>query len=79
MNIISTKENYLIIDRAGATYVLELGTGFKTPVSIHITIWCVMDYPFRWDVEVDILGLILVLIHNDGWHEALPIISGKDK
>ena len=38
-----------------------------------------MDFPVQWDVEVDILGIILRLVHNYGWHEAFPIFLGKDK
>ena len=79
MAVVSIEEKYLIVDRGGAAYVGGLGNGFNPFVSIHIPIWCVMDYPVQWDVEVDILGVLLGLVQNDGWHEALPISSGKDK
>ena len=74
----STKEKYLIFDRGGVAYVEELCRGFKPPVSMHIPIWYVMDFPFQWDVGVEILVLLLGLMHNYGWHEALPISLGKD-
>ena len=38
-----------------------------------------MDNPAQSDILVYILGVILDLLHNDGWHEAFPISSGKDK
>ena len=38
-----------------------------------------MECKFQWEVEVDILGALLVLVHNYGWHESFPIILGKDK
>ena len=78
MAVMSTKKYYLIVDRGGAAYVGELGHGFKAPVSIHIPIWCVMDCTVQWDVEVEILGVLLGLVHNYGRHEALTIGSGKD-
>ena len=79
VNIVSIEEEYMIFDRRGATYVGELGYGLKPPVSIHVTRWCVTDCPFRWDVVMEILGVILGLVNNDGRHEALPISSGKYK
>ena len=33
----------------------------------------------QWDVEVEILGSPLGLVHSYGWHEAFPKIFGKDK
>ena len=75
----SIKEQYLIFDRGGSAYVLELGHELYLPVYIHITIWCVMDFPVQWDIEVEILGVLFVLMHNDGWNEALPIRLVKDK
>ena len=62
----STKEKYMIDDRGGATYVVKLGHGFKPPVSIHIPRWCVMEFPVQCNIEVDILGLLLGLVHNYG-------------
>ena len=78
VTVMSIKEKYLIVDRVGTTYVGELGHGFKPPVYIHIPRWYVMNCPFQWDFEVDILGVLIGLVHNDGWN-ALPIGSGKDK
>ena len=75
----SIDEKYLVVDRGGATYVGELGRGFKPPISIHIPRWCLMDFPVQWDVEVDISGLLLGLVRNDGWHKALSIGPGKEK
>ena len=60
------EEKYLIVDKVGAAYIGELGCGFKPPISIHIPRWCVMDFPFQWDFEVDILGVLLGLVHNYG-------------
>ena len=79
MGIISIEEIYLIVDSGCAMYGEELGHGFKPPVSIHIPVWCVAYYPVQWDVEVEILGVLLCLVHNDGRNEALPIGLGKDK
>ena len=79
MTIVSTKEKYLIFERGGTAYVRELGHGLKRPVSIHVAIWCVMDCPVQWDVVMDILGVLLGLVNNDGRHEAFPISSGKYK
>ena len=74
-----TKENYLIVDRAGVTYSGELGHGFKPLVSIHILVWCVVDYPVQWDVEVKILGVLICSAEHDGRHEAFPAKLGKYK
>ena len=79
VTIVSIKEEYLIVDRGGAAYVGELGHVLKSPVSIHVAIRCVMDFPVQWDVMMDILGVILGLLNNNRRHEALPISSGKDK
>ena len=79
MTSVSTKEKYLIVDRGGAACVGELGHGFNPPSSIHIPRWFVMDCPFQWDVEVDIFGVLLGLVHYDGWHEILPISLVKYK
>ena len=68
-----------IVDSGGATYGGELGHGFKFPISIHIPGWCVVDYKVHWDAEVNILVVLLLLVHNDGRHEVLPIGSDKDK
>ena len=73
------QRKYIIVDRRGPTYVGELGNVFKLPISIHIPIWCVMDSPVQWDFEVEILLVLLGLVHNDGWHEALPTSWGKYK
>ena len=75
----SIKENYLIVDIGGAEFVGELGHRFKPPVYFHITIWCVMEYTVQWRVEVDIFGVLLGLVQNDGWHEALPIGLVKNR
>ena len=46
------KENYLIVDRGGAAYIVESGNGFYPYISIHITRWFVMNYPAQWDIIV---------------------------
>ena len=79
MTIVYTKEEYLIVDRGCTAYVGELGHGLKPPVSIHVSIWCVMDCPVQWDAVMEILGVLLGLMNNDGRHEAFPISSGKYK
>ena len=79
MPFISIDESYLIVDRVGDTYGGELGRVFKPPVSIHKTRYCLMDCPVQWDFKVEILGVILCLVQNCGWHEALSIRPGKDK
>ena len=63
---VSIKEKYLNVDMGGATYVGELVHGFYPSVSIHITRCRVFDYPVRWDILVDISGVLLGLVHNDG-------------
>ena len=68
ITIVSIKEEYLIVDRGGTTYVRELGHGLKPPVSIHVARWCVMDCPVQWYVVMEILGVILYLVNNDGRH-----------
>ena len=78
MTIVSIKEEYLFVHRGGTTYVGELGHGLKPPVSIHVGRWCVMDCPVQWDVVMEILGLLLGLVNNDGRHEAFTIISGEE-
>ena len=79
MTIVYIEEEYLILDRGGDTYVGELGHGINTPVSICVARWCVMDCPVQLDVVMEILGVLLGLVNNNGRHEALPIRSGKDK
>ena len=79
MTIVSIKEEYLIVDRGGATYVGELGHGLNTPVYIHVSRWCVMDCPVQWDFVMEILGVLLGLMKNYGRHEAFTISSGKEK
>ena len=69
------EEEYLIVDRVGAAYVGELVHGIKPPVSIYLSRWCVVDCPFQWDVVMEILGLLLGLVNNNGRHEAFTIIS----
>ena len=63
----SIKEEYLIID------------GLKPPISIHVARWCVVDFTVQWDIVMDILGLLLGLVNNDGRHESFPISWVKDK
>ena len=79
ITIVSIEEEYLNVYRGGTTYVIELVHGLKPPVSIHVARRCVMDCPVQWDVVMEILGLLLGLVNNDGRHEALPISSDKDK
>ena len=79
MTILSTKEEYLIVDRGVTVYVGELGHVLKPPVSIHVARWCVMDCPVQWDSVMEILGVLLDLVNNDGRHEAFPVSSGKEK
>ena len=79
MTIVSIKEEYLIFNRGGATSVGELVHSLNPPVSIHVARWCVMDFPVQWDVVMEILGVLLGLVNNDGRHEVFPISSGKDK
>ena len=66
MDVMSTKENHFIVDRGDATYVGELGHGFNPPVSIHVPRWCVVDCLVEWDFEMNIFGVLLGLVHNDG-------------
>ena len=73
------KEYFLIVDRGGAVYVGESGHGYKPPVSIHISRGCVMNCPFQWYVEVEILIVLLGLVQNYGCHEAFTTSLGKDK
>ena len=75
MTIVSIEEYYLIFDRGGAIYFGELGHGLNPPVSIHIYRWCVMDCTVKWDVVMEILGVKIGLVNNDGRHEELPISS----
>ena len=41
--------------------------------------WWVVEYSLQWYVEVDILGEIFCLEHNNGYHKAFTIGLGKDK
>ena len=79
MTIVSIEEEYLIVDRGGTIHVEELGHGLKTPISLHVSRWCVTDCPVQWDVVMEILGVLLGLKSNDGRYEAFTISSGKDK
>ena len=79
LDVMSIKENNFIPDSVVTTYSRELGSGFYPAVSIHITVWCIVDYPVQWGVEVEILGLIICLVHNDGGRGSFLIGSGKDK
>ena len=54
MTIFSIKEDYLIVDRGGAAYVGILGHGLNPPLSIYVSIWCVMDCPVQWVVVMKI-------------------------
>ena len=38
-----------------------------------------MYYPLKLYIIVDILGVLLDLVNNDMWNEALPIRLSKDK
>ena len=38
-----------------------------------------MGYPVQWDIIVEMLGVLLGLVHNDGWNEVFTIILGKYK
>ena len=79
MTIMSFEEDYLIVYRGGATCVGELGHGLKPPISINLSIWCVMEFPIQWDVVMEILGVLLGLVKNYERHEAFHISSGKEK
>ena len=79
MNIVSIEEEYLIVDRGGTAYVGELGHGLKQPVSIHVSIWCVMDCPVQWDGVMEILGVLLGFVKKNGRNEAVPTRLGKYK
>ena len=79
MTIVSIKEEYMNVDRRGTAYVGELGHGFKPPVSIYVSGWCVMDCPVQWDVVMEILRVLIGLVKNHRRHEEFPISSGKDK
>ena len=72
MTIMSTKEDYIIVDRGGTASVGELFHGLKPPVSLHVSRWFVVEFTVQWDSVMEILGLLLVLVNNDGRHEALP-------
>ena len=74
MTIVSIKKEYIIVDRGGAAYVVELCCGIKPPVSIHVSRWFVMDFLVQWDVVMEILGVLLGLANNEGRHEALTIL-----
>ena len=78
MNVMSINEKYMIFYMGGTAYVGRLGHGFKPHISIFIPIWCVMDCPFQWYVEVEILVVLIGLVHNDWLHEEFPIISVQD-
>ena len=79
MTIVSIKEEYLIVDRGGTAYVGKLGHGLKPPVSIHVARWCVVDCPVQWNIVMEILGVFLGLVNNDGRHKELAMSSRKDK
>ena len=68
--VMPTKEMFLIVDSIVAAYVGELVHVFKPTVSNHIPGCCLVNYPVQWDAEVEILGLIFFLVHNDGRNEA---------
>ena len=76
---ISIEEKYLIVGSGGATYDGKFCHEFNPPISIHITGWCVVNYLVQWNVEFNILGVLLFLVHNYGQHEALPIDLYKYK
>ena len=79
MAIISIKENHLIVYSGGAKYSGELVNVFKPTVYIHIPVWCVVDYPFRGGVEVDILGVLLFFLENYGCYQEFTIGLGGGK
>ena len=72
MTIVSTKEEYLIVDRRGAAYFEELGNGLKQHVFIHVAICHLMDFPVQWYVVMEIMVVILGLVNNDGRHKHRP-------
>ena len=75
MTIVSSEEDSLVVDRGGAACVVELGHGLNPLVSIYVAIRCVMDCPVKWDVVMEILGVVLGLVNNNGRHESFPISS----
>ena len=75
----SIEENYLIADSKSVAYSGEIDHDFKPSVSIHLPGWIVVNYPVQCNVEMDILGVLLCLVHIYGWHEALPVGLGKYK
>ena len=79
MTIVSTKEDYLIVDRGGGVSVGELGRVLNLPVSIHVYRWCVANCPVQWYVVMDILGVLIGFVNNYGRHEAFPISSCEYK
>ena len=79
VTIVSIEEVYIIFDRGGAAYVVELYHDIKPPVSVHVARCCVMYCPVQWGVVVEILGVLSGLVKKDGKHKSFPISSGKDK
>ena len=79
MTTVSIEGEYLIVDSGDTAYVGEFGHGLKPPVSIHVARWCMMDCPVQWNVVMEILGVLLGFVNNDGRNEALPISLGTDK
>ena len=75
MTIVSIKEEFIIVDKGGATYVGEFVHGLKPPVYIHVARWCVMECTVKWYVVMEILGVLLGLVNNDVRYEAFPISS----
>ena len=75
MTIMSIKEDYLIVDRGGGVSVGELVHGLNLPVSIHVSRWSVVNCLVQWDVVMDILGVLIGFVKNNGRHEAFTISS----
>ena len=79
VTLFSIEEETLIFDRGGYAYVVEFGHGLKTPVSIHVSIWCVVYCIVQWYIAMDIMGVLLGLENNYWMHEAFPISSCEYK
>ena len=64
--VISIKKNYFVFDIGGVAYGRELVRGFNPNASINVPGFFVVDYPVQWEVEVFILGVLILLVHNCG-------------
>ena len=67
----------LCIELVCSTYSIEMYHCLHPTISVHIPIWCIVEYTVLRNVVAKILRVFFCLVNYHRWHEALDIRSGE--